>query len=104
MNLVNYSSYTNSSYRYGDLLVLSASVALSKATNWSSENALVLTVSEDARPPADRSMQFSAAFCVEGGGVFFRTATLGTNGQVRVGTSGVDSVVAIRFIGIPVRL
>lgn len=84
--------------------MLSASVALSKATDWASENTLVLTVAERGRPPADRSIQFSAAVCTEGGGVFFRTAVVGADGRVRLSSSNVDNVVAIRFIGIPVRL
>ena len=101
---MNYSSYLNSTFRTGNVLFLVASIALSKATNWSQGNLQVFKLAENGRPAQERTAAFCALLQTSGGELCPRSVTIGTNGQVVLPTTGVDDVRAVRIIGAPIRL
>ena len=103
-SLANYGSYISSTFRVGNVLFIAASIALSRATNWSQANLRVFTLAENGRPAQERTAAFCALLQTSGGGFYPRNVTVGTDGQVVLPTTDVDGVTAVRLIGAPVRL
>lgn len=105
-NLANYNSYTNSSVRFGNLLILQCSIALSTATNWNAAELTLFTLPAGQRPSAERTLQRSALVITNNGAnVFVRTIKVRTDGVVRFVNDGATSNVSrVMLPGIAVRM
>jgi hypothetical protein len=105
-NLANYNSYTNSSVRFGNLLILQCSIALSKGTKWSSSELTLFTLPAGNRPSAERTLQRAALVITEGGAnTYARTIKVRTDGAVLFVNDGSTSNVArVMLPGIVVRM
>lgn len=104
--LLNYNSYTNSSIRFGNVLILQCSIALSKGTNWSSSELTLFTLPAGSRPSAERTLQRAAlVITADGANVYARTIKVRTDGVVRFVNDGSTSNVSrVMLPGIAVRL
>lgn len=105
-NLANYNSYTNSSVRFGNLLILQCSIALSTATNWNAAELTLFTLPAGQRPSAERTLQRSALVITNNGAnVFVRTIKVRTDGVVRFVNDGSTSNVSrVMLPGVVVRM
>ena len=104
--LLNYNSYTNSSVRFGNLLILQCSIALSKGTNWSSSELTLFTLPAGNRPSAERTLQRAAlVITADGANTYARTIKVRTDGAVRFVNDGSTSNVSrVMLPGIVVRM
>lgn len=107
-SLLNYSAYTNSSIRIGSTLFLQASIILSTATSWNSDQLRLFTISTtSARPSTERTLSRSCiAICDGGDSVYSRGLVVGTGGNVTFNnlTSGTSGVNVLVIPGVAVRL
>lgn len=105
-NLANYNSYTNSSVRFGNLLILQCSIALSTGTNWSASELTLFTLPAGSRPSAERTLQRSClVITANGANVFVRTVKVRTDGVVRFVNDGSTSNVSrVMLPGVVVRM
>ena len=104
--LLNYNSYTNSSIRFGNVLILQCSIALSKGTNWASSELTLFTLPSGHRPSAERTLQRAAlVITADGANTYARTIKVRTDGVVRFVNDGTTSNVSrVMLPGIAVRL
>lgn len=107
-SLLNYSSYTNSSVKIGNLLILQASIILSTSTNWTSDELRLFTIgTSSAIPSAERTIYRMCIVASDAGDACsIRGLRVDTSGRVyfvnnSTGTSGINIVI---IPGIAVRL
>lgn len=79
-SLLNYSTYTESCYKMGNLVVLQFSIVLSKATDWNVNSIKIGTIESSCRPKSDKTM-LGMAFILKSGNLSIRAS-------VEVDTSG----------------
>lgn len=97
-SLANYSTYTNCSVRDGDSVTLQCSIVLSESTNWNSDELLLFTLPDGARPSATRNLYRMCLCSCSGSLARLRGIRIGTDGRVTFlnqsgGTSDVVTVV-----------
>lgn len=69
--LANFSAYTNSSVRVGNLLLLNATLVLSAPTDWSMEEMTLFTLEQACRPEEERLLlRRLIAICGSGTGAY----------------------------------
>ena len=105
-SLSNYSAISNSSVKFGNLLILQASIALSKATNWASSEVTLFTLPAGSRPSATRELQrMCLVLNANGANVYSRGLKVYTDGRVRfVNDDSTSDVSRVVIPGIAVRL
>lgn len=104
--LANYSTYTNSSTFDGRSATLQCSVVLSKATDWNSDELILFTLPEGARPSEDCNLYRCCMCFAASGRVYLRGARVGADGRVRFlnQASGTEGVQCCAIVGVSYRI
>ena len=90
--LNNYLDYATHCFRSGDVIFLHFSVSFSPSRQMTGDDLLFFTLPEGYRPTSSVSLLRMVQILTVDGGVFYRSATVASNGRVTINDTGVDDV------------
>lgn len=107
-SLLNYNTYSNSSFKLGDVVFLQATLVLDTATDWNSLNITLFTLPPEYRPSATRTLYRSCYVTqgATGANTVVRGLQITDSGNVNFLnlTSGTKDVYMVSIPGVGFRL